>query len=182
MDEFDEISQVIFPAGAFGASSFDSDLDTALRAIAVAASSDPKMEWAEKYGTDFENDVFMMHHYCWCDKDDCPWCVGCQCPESAYHYFVDDIEVSHDEYLALRKAEAYKANEHMLIRKDAACDYCLGTGVFEQWGPQMGAPNFWYKPTDFRVEWYKYIGRDMETHGECEIEKMVRHCIGSIGG
>lgn len=26
------------------------------------------------YGTDYDSDVFMMHHYCWCDQDDCPWC------------------------------------------------------------------------------------------------------------
>jgi len=26
------------------------------------------------YGVDFENDVFMMHHFCWCEKDDCDWC------------------------------------------------------------------------------------------------------------
>lgn len=26
------------------------------------------------YGVDFENDTFMMHAYCWCDKDDCEWC------------------------------------------------------------------------------------------------------------
>jgi hypothetical protein len=26
------------------------------------------------YGIDFENDVFMMHEYCWCERDDCKWC------------------------------------------------------------------------------------------------------------
>lgn len=29
------------------------------------------------YGADFESDVFMLHRYCWCDQDDCPWCGGC---------------------------------------------------------------------------------------------------------
>ena len=28
------------------------------------------------YGVDYENDVFAMHQYCWCDQDDCPWCAG----------------------------------------------------------------------------------------------------------
>jgi hypothetical protein len=28
------------------------------------------------YGANFENDAFMMHRYCWCEKDDCPWCAG----------------------------------------------------------------------------------------------------------
>lgn len=30
------------------------------------------------YGELFENDTFMLHPYCWCEKDDCPWCAGCQ--------------------------------------------------------------------------------------------------------
>ena len=28
------------------------------------------------YGVDFENDTFMMHHFCWCEKKDCLWCSG----------------------------------------------------------------------------------------------------------
>ena len=27
------------------------------------------------YGVDFENDVFLMKRYCWCEKDDCLWCA-----------------------------------------------------------------------------------------------------------
>lgn len=29
------------------------------------------------YGAHFENDVFLMRPYCWCERDDCPWCAGC---------------------------------------------------------------------------------------------------------
>ena len=32
------------------------------------------------YGAYFENDTFMMHPYCWCEQDNCPWCMGCTCP------------------------------------------------------------------------------------------------------
>lgn len=28
------------------------------------------------YGIEFENDVFMMKPFCWCDNDDCEWCNG----------------------------------------------------------------------------------------------------------
>jgi len=28
------------------------------------------------YGVNYENDVFEMYPYCWCDKDDCQWCAG----------------------------------------------------------------------------------------------------------
>lgn len=31
------------------------------------------------YGAFFENDVFMMHPFCWCERDDCLWCLGCEC-------------------------------------------------------------------------------------------------------
>ena len=41
------------------------------------------------------------------------------------------------------------------------CPWCTGE-----------MPNFWYKPTDFKVTWYKFIGRSMEFNrpipiGEC---------------
>lgn len=28
------------------------------------------------YGVEYENDVFMMKPYCWCEQDGCPWCYG----------------------------------------------------------------------------------------------------------
>jgi hypothetical protein len=27
------------------------------------------------YGVDYENDVFMMKPYCWCEREDCIWCM-----------------------------------------------------------------------------------------------------------
>lgn len=31
------------------------------------------------YGANYENDVFLMHRYCGCERDDCLWCgSGCQ--------------------------------------------------------------------------------------------------------
>lgn len=29
-------------------------------------------EWG--YGCDYENDVFRMHPYCWCGREDCAYC------------------------------------------------------------------------------------------------------------
>lgn len=28
------------------------------------------------YGVEYENDVFMMHPFCWCEKESCQWCYG----------------------------------------------------------------------------------------------------------
>ena len=40
------------------------------------------------YGAYFENDIFMMHPFCWCEQDDCPWCMGCTCPDEAVEELV----------------------------------------------------------------------------------------------
>jgi hypothetical protein len=53
------------------------------------------------YGVEFENDIFMMHPFCWCEQDGCGWCSG-------------------------------------------------------------NKPNFLFKPIGLAVNFYKWIGRDME--------------------
>ena len=94
--------EICVPMGAFGRNEHDTALDAFLRDFAEK-HCDPVMEWGEKYGTDYEDNKVRMHHYCWCEKDDCGYC---------------------------NKTE----------------------------------PNFWYKSLDFKVFWYKYIGRSMETN------------------
>ena len=181
---------IVFPKGAWGASEADSALDSLMRQIALAASSDPKGEWAEKYGTNVDNPVFMMHPYCWCGRENCPWCGGCDCPESAFHYFVDGREVSYAKWAAFYRANAPRypwgrphthselaeherqanaVNARRSQRHDPVCDYCLGKGVFATNGaePGKGAPNFWHKPSGLRVWWYKYIGRGMVVRFRC---------------
>lgn len=171
--------QIVFPVGAWGASEADDALDTLLREIAVKASPDPRMEWAEKYGTDCDNDVFMMHHYCWCEREDCPWCGGCDCPPSAFHYYIDGQEVSYKQWDALYRDNvppytekgweqvSAAINRRRTEKHDAVCDYCTGKGVFATNGaePRMGAPNFWHKASGLKVWWYKYIGRDSHEMG-----------------
>lgn len=42
-------------------------------------------------------------------------------------------------------------------------------------------PNFHHKPSDFKVRWYKWIGRDNETEGECaDLGMMISDCIDSL--
>ena len=62
----------------------ESLLETALRQIAIKYSNDPDIEWAEKYGTKYEDGRFMMHPYCWCGKDECKWCGDAQHPNFFY--------------------------------------------------------------------------------------------------
>lgn len=131
---------IILPKGMLGPSDLDDELDTALREIAVKTGEFVGTDdWVSKYGINFENEVFMMHKYCWCWRPDCPWCLECDC----------------------------KTDEE-----------CL-----EKCSNKQPAPNFHYKPWDFKVWWYKYIGRSMETNKELtseQIKEMVLHCIESL--
>lgn len=68
-----EKNTVILPIGALGGVDGEPELDSLLRQIATKYSTTPT-EWTEKYGTDFENDIFMMNRFCWCEKEDCKWC------------------------------------------------------------------------------------------------------------
>ncbi len=113
---------IIMPAGALGTSEYDDALETVIRKIAVAASPDPEMEWASKYGTEVDNPVFMMKPYCWCEMDGCKWCSG-------------------------------------------------------------ELPNFYFKPTDLAVRWYKYVGRDTETSHAVTLKELARiedECLTAI--
>lgn len=116
-------ANIFLPAGAMGANEFDDELDTILREVAEKHQQDG--EWAEKYGIDVDNEIFMMHHYCWCEKENCEWCG-----------WEDDKQTS--------------------------------------------SPNFWYKPLDFKVWWYKYIGRGVETNktlAEEQLKEMREKCL-----
>lgn len=78
------------------------------------------------YGARWDDKVFSMHPFCWCDKEGCLW-----------------------------------------------CDYNEETG-------EGGAPNFHHKRTGFEVTWYKYIGRSMETEGECDWPTVLAECLASV--
>lgn len=191
---------IILSQGALGADENDTALDSILRTLA-AACPHQENEWVTKYGTKYENDTFSMARYCWCDEDNCPWCTGCTCDEVATTYFIGGEEVSNQKYLewlsnlpllpygkpefgaALEEREQYK-KEHSAAFFDASlqCPYCSGT-QFKEFGAEPGrsAPNFWHKPTNFKVWWYKYIGRGMETNGvEADLLEVLRDCLASI--
>ena len=87
------------------------------------------------YGTYFENEVFGMHPYCWCDQNDCAWCAGCTCDDGVYSFYSKEgIEVSLENYLT-NISDNYLLKDEKLI-----CDYCKGVVVV--------APNFWHKKSN----------------------------------
>lgn len=114
------------------------------------------------YGADFENDVFMMHPFCWCEKESCLWCRSCEC---THRYFLDGVEITQDQYRdwigesPSYKAHGYKAHWDRVRseRREPFCEACQSGRDRE--------PHFRHKPSGFTVRWYKYIGRDMECQG-----------------
>jgi len=203
----DLVVRVVFPKGAFGASDDDDALDRVLRQIAIAASSDANGEWADKYGRDVDNDTFMMHRYCWCEREDCPWCAGCTRPNEAYRYYVDGQRVSQEEYhsawmgatppcpfevhkYGTPEFEAYNAwwlgelakrDVRFKVVHTPTCFYC--TDGYREFGgePGKGAPNFWYKPTGLKVWWYKHIGRGTEVVGPTtDLAEMLAACMAAL--
>lgn len=90
------------------------------------------------YGQNFENDVFMMHPFCWCERDDCGWCAGIGAMPQL-----------------MREIGNVKYNESERL------------------------PNFHFKPSNFKVWWYKYIGRGMEQKGTLP-KDWLKVCLKSL--
>jgi hypothetical protein len=88
-----EIS-VVMARGAGGAQDDDTPLEKLLRDFANLHGA--KNEWSEKYGTDYEDDVVMMHTYCWCDEALCKWCGG---DEPNFRYKPTGFEVTWYKYI-----------------------------------------------------------------------------------
>lgn len=123
------------------------------------------------YGSEFENDVFMMHPYCWCERDDCDWCAGCLCPDEAYHHILADGREVDGETFYDRGAFR---NEGARVDKDEAllCAYCSGE--------RKQAPNFLHKSSGTAVTWYKYIGRSMEVDLRGDWHTILSECVTSL--
>jgi len=163
------------------------------------------------YGASWDSKVFMMHPYCWCERDDCPWCATCTCPDSAWTYKIDGKIVSEDEYIDFMPRNlgtrpprliggvanpeykkwmerAAELNRRRSYEHTPVCPFCLGTGVGAGKGaePGMPAPNFWHKRSNMKVWWYKYIGRGMKVrHLPLETgawEEILAECLRNIRG
>lgn len=109
------------------------------------------------YGVNYENDVFMMHRYCWCDKPDCLWCTP---------WLSNDNDVTEAASVAHREKQHAEA--------------------VDKYGPWItsigyGAPHFWHKPSGFQMVWYKWIGRDNQfSRPSPPLAQMFNECLGSI--
>jgi hypothetical protein len=106
------------------------------------------------YGAHWENEVFMMNPYCWCEQTDCLWCTP---------WLSNEVEATEEE------SEAHRQ------KQEDECAALYGVGAKQ-------APNFWHKRTGLRVNWYKWIGRGMTVeNGEgVNVADVMRECMDSL--
>jgi hypothetical protein len=91
--------------------------------------------WCAKYGCDYENDVFLMRRF----REDC-----------------DETDQTDDPWMM---RGCHPDFDRMLRERFGTVDYQQHRER-RYWDP----PQFWFKPSDFRLIWYKYIGRDMASN------------------
>lgn len=121
------------------------------------------------YGAHFDNDVFMMHPFCWCEGFDCAWCVPCHCDDDAWRYFLaDGSEVDGEAFYA---AGGYRTGRAIDV-PEKRCRNCAED--------RKAAPNFLHKPSGTSARWYKYIGRGMEIELREDWDAVMRQCLASI--
>ena len=70
-------------------------IEVGLRLIAQKCGEES--DWPEKYGTGFENHVFLMHTFCWCEDEDCKYC--CDNPSPNFLHKESGLEVRWYKYI-----------------------------------------------------------------------------------
>lgn len=125
------------------------------------------------YGTEYENKIFSMFPYYWGD-------CTCGLEEKESNWIINNPH----------------GKNCPLSNKDESCYFdfnkctCYVSKLYEnEIGPLEHSgncllikPNFYYKPSDLKISWYKYIGRGMSANRRIkkeEMEKIVDHCIKS---
>lgn len=124
--------EIVIPVWMSWANENDTSLDSLIRAVSIKYSQDPDLDWAGKYGTHYNDEKVRITPFCWCEKNDCPYC--------AWYEWTDNIP------------------ENVLS---------------ETWfdTEKISSPNFWYKPLDYKVWWYKYIWRGVNTNKDLSEEE-----------
>lgn len=218
--------KVITHSAHLGASSSSDALDLIVRALSLKHAKEG--EWADKYGTEYEDDTILirpdyMDAECDCGRSAEYEKAGIECKRTCYwraaHRASDKARKPHRKRIdaLLRQRDKFppfdKRAEPIQAKINAESDkerraqdavlkalckkYCIpwnkGWGCLAHcscgaeeankkwWAEHPHAercpvvlPNFWHKPTGFKLEWYKYIGRDMEINMEPPIAELLK--------
>lgn len=158
------------------------------------------------HGANYENKVFQMHCFCWCEKKDCLWCSGCKCSQSKTLRMVDGrictpraqdqfskklLQRFTNRYLLKHLKEwnaAIAERNRRSITIYPSLHHTCGQPIFFDkpesltWEPDARAAHFWHKETGLRIWWYKWIGREMKFYGFVAQHwpYILRECLRSI--
>jgi hypothetical protein len=149
--------------------------------------------WRE-YGEEFVNSIFEVHPYWW---GECT--CGAECP---IHAKGCDIVTKWGDWVSARiNACSGKPDKHGFAEvrfgmfanweKKNPAPKCT-CGAENNWvekeehesSCKLVAPNFWYKPSDFQIQWYKYPLRDSYKNQNINLSdfrKIIDDCIKSLG-
>lgn len=153
----------------------------------------------------FENDVFAVRPYCWgdcdCGYEDKEWEWSAnhkhsnECYQTDYNKLPDYGYDTHGR--ACREIDARKLHKKHGIpwrgmRGIATHCTCGHDKSWRKWSTENHhsvtcctvLPNFHFKPTGFKLRWYKYPLRDSYSNVKCNLSLlrgMVHECIRSLG-
>ena len=154
--------QIVFPATDENA--LTSMLRQITKAIdeARAEESGYGLGGMHGYGAEWDSETFMMHPFCWCGREACPWCRGCTCGDNTW---IAEPTTESGEKCGWCKGDMRDQDKGALSPNEP---------------PHQAAPNFWHKPSGLRVWWYKYIGRGMDVHGDGDLAVIGAECLAEI--
>lgn len=127
----------------------------------------------DHYGSDFISDVFEIHPYWWGD---------CTCGYEEKEHQWERLHNHRPPCLW------YGYDGSKLMTAPCTCGYQHEREMFEMEHDHtetcaLVRPNFWYKPDDYKLKWYKYPVRDSYTNRKLSLGQFVRmidKCIASL--
>lgn len=172
-----------------------------------AYAPDRDSSWRE-YGAEYKNNTFEVMEYYWgdcdCGYDDKEYAWTNEndhredCYQKDYHKIKGyQISKEHDKWLAQKLKPLYEKYGWNIQKKKwwhgcavrCSCDYNEKWATFCNENEHdkechLVKPNFLYKPTDFRIQWYKYPLRDSYMNREISLgsfSRIIDDCIASCG-
>ncbi len=185
-----------FPKGHLGADGRDNLLTLVIRALSLKYGKGE--EWADKYGTEYEDDTILIHpdymdSECSCGQSQLqehwyrnhPHALDCY-----YNVVPPIIERTKERNKNIKYREMCRVYK-IPWNKGWGCACHCSCGVSKEakeWITKhphadrckLELPNFWHKPTGIKVNWYKYIGREMKCNRESLTNKECKEILSLV--
>ncbi len=154
------------------------------------------------YGAHWDNHAFTMRPYYWGDCDcgfeqlESAWCESAKHEKHCYQTDYKAIKTNwlKEERKYNKQVEAICHKHGIPYNKGIGCAIHCTCGYDKNWKKflklnpghketcSLMLPNFIHKASGFKVEWYKYIGRDMKADNpnNTDIAALFRECMLSL--